>query len=67
MNERDLNRITELENALGESLRLQAHYAELLNLYDGGCRRKFVTIDSWLKRLKEVKNGQGDKKKIGNT
>ena len=45
--------ITELENALQESLKLQCHYAELLNMYDGGRRITTFTVDSWMLRLKE--------------
>jgi len=40
--------------ALNESLKLQAHYAELLNMHDGGQRRLFKTIDDWLSRLIET-------------
>ena len=38
--------------ALQESLKLQSHYAELLNMYDGGKRIGFKTIDEWIDRLK---------------
>ena len=44
----------ELRIALGESLRLQAHYAHLLNMYDAGKRMQFPTIDLWLARLRET-------------
>jgi len=47
-------RIADLEEALAESVRLQSHYARLLNDYDGGERRTF-TADSWLARLAELK------------
>jgi hypothetical protein len=40
--------------ALKESLKLQIHYAELLNMHDGGRRRIFNTIDDWLDRLVET-------------
>jgi hypothetical protein len=44
----------ELLKALRESVALQSHYAELLNAYDGGERRTF-TADTWLERLRELK------------
>jgi len=40
--------------ALTESLKLQAHYAELLNMHDGGKRKIFNDVDSWLSRLVET-------------
>ena len=45
----------ELSVALAESLKLQSHYATLLNQYDGGRRMTFQTVCSWLKRLREMK------------
>src|SRR5690606_12336052 len=42
-----------LERALAESLKLQAQYADLLNMHDGGQRRSFDTVDEWLTRLRE--------------
>jgi hypothetical protein len=47
--ERDRLRI-----ALEASLTLQAHYAELLNAWDGGTRRLFPTVEQWLARLVET-------------
>jgi hypothetical protein len=41
--------------ALNESLKLQAHYAELLNMHDGGQRKIFNTIQDWTDRLVETK------------
>ena len=49
-----MEREKELELALKESLKLQSHYANLLNMYDGGKRRGFLTVDSWIERLKET-------------
>jgi hypothetical protein len=43
----------EVWEALQESLKLQAHYAELLNMHDGGQRLIFTTVDAWLARLRE--------------
>ncbi len=42
-----------LENALRESLKLQTHYAMLLNSWDQGQRMSFNTIQEWLDRLEE--------------
>ncbi len=42
----------ETAHALAESVKLQAHYAELLNMHDGGQRLIFPTVDAWLERLK---------------
>lgn len=41
----------ELRAGLKESLKLQSHYAELLNAYDGGNRMMFATVDAWLERF----------------
>jgi hypothetical protein len=49
-----MTREEELEIALAESLKLQSHYAELLNIYDGGLRRGFETTGAWIARLKET-------------
>lgn len=49
-----LEKIKSLENALSESLKLQSHYAVLLNQYDGGARRVFGNNEVWIKRLAEV-------------
>lgn len=37
----------ELESALRESLKLQSHYATLLNQYDGGKRIVFEDAEAW--------------------
>lgn len=44
----------QLELALCSSVRMQAHYATLLNMHDGGERRTFDSADAWLTRLEEV-------------
>lgn len=41
----------ELIVALRESVKLQAHYAELLNVHDGGERIGFDGADAWIVRL----------------
>ena len=45
----------DLAKALEESVRLQTHYAELLNMHDGGERVGFETADEWINRLRECK------------
>lgn len=44
----------QLEIALDESVKLQSHYAELLNQYDSGERMTFENAESWIARLKEM-------------
>jgi hypothetical protein len=46
----------ELYDALRESLKLQRHYAELLNMNDGGQRRLdvFASPEAWIARLRET-------------
>jgi hypothetical protein len=46
----------ELYIALREALKLQKHYAELLNMHDGGQRRSevFATPETWIARLRET-------------
>lgn len=41
-----------LRNALAESVKLQSHYASLLNQYDGGRRLQFSNGDAWIERLR---------------
>lgn len=53
--------IEELREALEESVRLQSHYALLLNMYDGGKRLTFASADEWIKtgrriRLRELRS-----------
>lgn len=42
--------------ALREALKLQKHYAELLNMHDGGQRRSevFASPETWIARLRET-------------
>ena len=40
-----------LREALKESVGLQSHYAELLNMHDGGQRLPFANVEAWLDRL----------------
>lgn len=44
--------IEELRAALDASVKLQSHYAELLNMYDGGERMTFKDGYEWVARLK---------------
>ena len=47
-------RVAKLEAALKQSVELQSHYAELLNMYDGGQRLTFANVEAWLDRLASV-------------
>lgn len=40
--------------ALDESVTLQSHYGELLNMHDGGKRMTFGNSGEWMARLVEV-------------
>jgi hypothetical protein len=48
------NEIAVLKYALEESVKMQSHYATLLNMRDGGSRLTFATSDAWLRRLEEL-------------
>lgn len=64
--ERDLNEKVErmerqleiLQAALDKCVKLQSHYAELLNMHDGGRRLQFASADAWLVRLAELDSKQ---------
>ena len=43
----------EIWNALVESVKLQSHYATLLNQYDGGERSTF-DVRTWIGRLRDL-------------
>lgn len=43
--------IRDLYVALEESVKLQSHYARLLNLYDCGGRLDFANAQAWIDRL----------------
>lgn len=43
-----------VRNALDESVKLQSHYAGLLNNWDGGERIQFKSAKEWIARLKLV-------------
>lgn len=42
-----------LTRALVESVKLQSHYANLLNQYDGGRRLQFATCWEWIERINQ--------------
>lgn len=44
--------VAELQRALAKSVELQAHYATLLNEYDGGKRHSFRDAQEWIERLR---------------
>ena len=46
--------IERLRNALERLVHLQAHYAELLNMNDGGWRKQFASAQEWIDRLAQV-------------
>lgn len=52
-----------LEIALEESVKLQSHYAALLNMHDGGERLQFTTAEEWIDRLVEIGQLKRDAKK----
>ena len=43
--------LQKLQEALEESVKLQSHYAKLLNMHDGGKRIGFANAQAWLDRL----------------
>jgi hypothetical protein len=43
--------IVRLRTGLDKSVKLQSHYAALLNDYDRGKRLQFADADAWLQRL----------------
>ena len=49
-------RVAQLEAALKQSVELQSHYAELLNMHDGGQRLTFANVEAWLDRLAALKD-----------
>ena len=47
----------ELYAGLEAIVKLQAHYADLLNMHDGGERIPFKSADEWLIRRREIFTG----------
>jgi len=46
--------VAKMRIALEESVKLQSHYASLLNMHDGGTRVQFENGDAWIARLRET-------------
>jgi hypothetical protein len=46
----------EVSEALEESVKLQSHYATLLNGHDGGRRRGFRDVEEWIQRLRDCRS-----------
>lgn len=46
--------LRQASHALQESVKLQSHYAKLLNMHDGGERLAFDTPEEWIGRLIEI-------------
>jgi len=44
----------EVWEALEKSVKLQSHYAELLNMYDASQRMRFKDANEWLHRLRKL-------------
>jgi len=53
--ERLESQLATLQDALEESVKLQSHYAELLNMHDGGARLRFEDAVAWMQRLDECR------------
>ena len=56
----NFKRIDHLEAALEESIKLQSHYAKLLNMYDEGQRMEFKNAEEWIKRLEKVRDDNNE-------
>ena len=54
-----LEHVSKLREALEESVKLQSHYAGLLNMYDDGKRIQFGSAQVWLDRLEALKGDSG--------
>jgi hypothetical protein len=48
---RATERTEKIRSALEQSVQLQSHYANLLNMHDGGKRVTFPNADAWMVRL----------------
>ncbi len=51
--------------ALEESVKLQSHYAKLLNMHDGGRRLEFKDANEWRQRLKMLREKSTEKDNAG--
>jgi hypothetical protein len=54
--------LDEVYEALQESVKLQSHYASLLNAYDAGARLTFDNALEWIERLRYLKLKKRDDK-----
>jgi hypothetical protein len=54
-----IDALDHLRTALEKSVKLQSHYAGLLNMYDGGERLQFASADAWCARLVELAKAEG--------
>jgi hypothetical protein len=54
MDEEAKEEIRDLWAALEESVKLQSHYAQLLNMHDGGQRKEFSDAHAWVDRLIDI-------------
>lgn len=57
-----ISQLEELKDALEELVQLQAHYAELLNMYDNGHRIQFTNAEHYLARRRETRCKQSREK-----
>jgi len=47
--------------ALEALVQLQLHYAELLNMHDGGARHAFASAEEWIARLREMEQEEAER------
>jgi len=57
------NAVIEIREALDESVKLQSHYARLLNMHDGGKRLEFKDSNEWMARLRKLKGDRPERSK----
>jgi len=55
----------EVWEALEQSVKLQSHYADLLNMWDQGQRIQFKDANEWLHRLRKLDNGKAKETRNG--
>lgn len=52
-----------MREALEESVKLQSHYAKLLNMHDGGERLQFHSAEEWVARLAALADAVAEEEK----
>ena len=62
---RQQEEIKRIWKALEESVKLQSHYASILNMYDRGERLEFSDAGAWLKRIEYLKVQGENRDKMG--